>query len=184
MPPYNNFSIPQQMMNNPTAYEMEMQRKIDMMQNQLQQAQAQRQMLAQQATMPAMNPMPTQPPVAQPQGIVTQIVESFENISVNSIPMDNNGAIFVKNDGSEIQSRRWLSDGRMQITSYLPQQAAENSQVENNTLEGENSKITLSDELTGAFMQRFDDLSMRLEKIEQNFVPKTSGRSKKEAETE
>lgn len=182
MPPFNPYLTQQQMMNNSNTQEMALQRQIENAQNQLQQIQAQRQMMAQQ--MAAMNTMPAQQPIVQPHGIPTQIVESFDSISVDAIPTDNNGAIFVKKDGSEIQSRRWLGDGRMQITSYLPQQATENAQAENSALMGENSKIALSDELTGAFMQRFDDLAMRLEKIEQNFAPKTSGRSKKEVESE
>lgn len=172
MPGFNPYLTTQQS----SAQEAALQQQIGYLQSQLQQVQsARQQMMAQQQAIQQI-PQQTQP------GIMTQIVESFDTIAANAVPMDNYGAVFIKNDGSEIQTRRWTNDGRIQMTSYLPQQAIQNQQANNLSSETEKLKFDLSDDATEAFMQRFDDIVARLEKLEQNFTPKS--RSKKEVDSE
>lgn len=55
-----------------------------------------------------------------PQGIMARFVDGFENITANDVPM-NGGALFVKNDGSQVQIRQWNANGTISTTSYLPQ---------------------------------------------------------------
>lgn len=113
------------------------------------------------------------------QDISTQIVDSFESISANSVPMDNTGAIFVKRDGSEIQTRRWNPNGQIVTVSYLP---VLSDGVENNAENEEKLKIGLSDEATTAFMSRFDDLANKIDLLEQSLSGKRQTRQKKEVE--
>lgn len=54
------------------------------------------------------------------QAIHSRFVDGFENITANDVPM-NGGALFIKNDGSEIQVRQWNANGTISKTSYLPQ---------------------------------------------------------------
>lgn len=158
MQPYGNYST----IYNPQ--ETAIQRQIGYLQQQLQQIQQQQPLMQQ----PQMVSVPTQA-VQQQNGIMAQIVENFDNISANSVPMDNNGAIFIKNDGSEIQSRRWTAQGTIQTTSYLPNMDVLSSQINNSTLATQTSEVKLSDDVTEAFMKRFDDISTRLERIEQSW---------------
>ena len=46
-------------------------------------------------------------------GINGKIVDDFNSITANDVPMDNFGAIFVKADGTEIQRRVWDKNGRI-----------------------------------------------------------------------
>ncbi len=62
-------------------------------------------------------PFPAQ---MQPQGVVARLVDGFENITANDVPM-NGGAIFAKHDGSELQVRQWNANGTITTTRYLPQ---------------------------------------------------------------
>lgn len=49
-----------------------------------------------------------------------RMVDNFESISVNEVSMDGNASVFLKKDLSEIQVRKWGSDGRIYTTSYKP----------------------------------------------------------------
>lgn len=55
------------------------------------------------------------------QGISGRIVEDFNAIVANDVPMDGFGAIFVKSDGSEIQRRVWTKDGTIATTRFKAQ---------------------------------------------------------------
>ena len=43
--------------------------------------------------------------------IPTQVVSDFTTIQAANVPMDAIGGLFIKNDFSEIQSRRWTQVG-------------------------------------------------------------------------
>ena len=45
--------------------------------------------------------------------IPTQVVSDFTTIQAANVPMDAIGGLFIKNDFSEIQSRRWTQDGKI-----------------------------------------------------------------------
>lgn len=97
------------------------------------------------------------------QALSTQFVDDFENISVNSIPMDNNGALFVKRDGTEIQMKRWNSNGQIVSTSYLPQ--IQNS-VANSSTDNEKSKFGLSEDFVATFNEQMQAVMDRLDMLE------------------
>ena len=161
MNPYQNYSqVP--MMNSNISNSMNnyingLQNQIMTMQNQIQNYQQ------------ALNNI-QQPQIQQnPQivGISTQIVDSFDNISANSVPMDNNGAIFALRDGSEIQTRRWTPDGKIATTSYKPILDNFENSMDNSSKNSEKFKIGLSDEVSEVLQNEFDLLKTRLDAIEQ-----------------
>lgn len=108
-------------------------------------------------------------------GLNGRIVDDFNTLSANDVPMDGNGAIFIKKDGSEIQLRNWTANGTIQTTSYKPildtnsEKGANIPQVDLNGLY-EDVKA-----LRGEISERFD----RLEKSMVGTVAKTAARGKK-----
>lgn len=47
-----------------------------------------------------------------------KIVDSIEMVKFTDIPMDGNSYYFPKADGTEIYSKRWLSNGSTEISVY------------------------------------------------------------------
>ena len=75
-----------------------------------------------------------QQPIQQQQflGLNGKIVEDFNTITGNDVPMDGVGAIFFKNDGSEIQHRMWnATNGSIITTSYKPVQLENTAEATN-----------------------------------------------------
>lgn len=185
MQPYMNYSsqIPMQAMNSQAEL---LQRQVANLQNQLAQTQAQYQQMASQQQMPTIqqNQMGQQSGT----GLTTYIVENFDNITANSVPMDNNGALFVKQDGSEIQLRKWSADGTITPTSYFPQNSPQKENAENLPPNNSELKIGLNDETTQALMDRFDTITNMIDALNQNISqlkPQTRVRAtKKEADSE
>ena len=134
------------------------------------------------------NLQPAQIPVTypqQPQGIIGRSVNDFSEITANDVPMDGRSAIFPKNDMSEIQVRTWGNDGKIITTSYKPILAHQNQMADASILESEKLKIELSDDVTDAFMKRFDNIEKRLDDFITKSAAKTStSRVKKEADAE
>ena len=134
------------------------------------------------------NLQPAQIPVTypqQPQGIIGRSVNDFSEITANDVPMDGRSAIFPKNDMSEIQVRTWGNDGKIITTSYKPILEHQNKVADVSILESEKLKIGLSDDVTDAFMKRFDDIEKRLDDFITKSAAKTStSRVKKEADAE
>lgn len=121
----------------------------------------------------------------QPQGIIGRTVNDFSEITANDVPMDGRSAIFPKNDMSEIQVRTWGNDGKIITTSYKPILEHQNKVADVSILESEKLKIGLSDDVTAAFMKRFDDIEKRLDEFAIKSAAKTStSRTKKEADAE
>lgn len=121
----------------------------------------------------------------QPQGIIGRTVNDFSEITANDVPMDGRSAIFPKNDMSEIQVRTWGNDGKIITTSYKPILEQQNKVADVSILESEKLKIGLSDDVTDAFMKRFDDIEKRLDEFVAKSAAKTStSRAKKEADAE
>lgn len=127
---------------------------------------------------------PQQVPQAQTafNGLNGRIVDDFCTISANDVPMDATGAVFIKRDGSEIQWRMWNANGTIATTSYKPIQSVSDIQTGNVTSIDEKRKFDLSDASTEAFMQRFDDINEKLEKIEKSFVKTSAPKSRKEVD--
>ena len=121
----------------------------------------------------------------QPQGIIGRSVNDFSEITANDVPMDGRSAVFPKNDMSEIQVRTWGNDGKIITTSYKPILEHQNQMADISILESEKLKIGLSDDVTDAFMKRFDDIEKRLDDFITKSAAKTStSRTKKEADAE
>ena len=118
----------------------------------------------------------------QPQGIIGRAVNDFSEITANDVPMDGRSAVFPKNDMSEIQVRTWGNDGKIITTSYMPILEHQNKVADvSSILESEKLKIQLSDDVTAAFMKRFDELEKRIDDL---MPKKTTTRAKKESEEE
>ena len=99
----------------------------------------------------------------QPMGITGRTVQSVEQITANEVPMDGSLAFFPRQDMAEIYAKQWNADGTIKTVIYRPvMDNAVNSQGNN-----QNQQITISDDVTQAFMNRFDELSEKIEQLEQ-----------------
>ncbi len=135
---------------------------------------------AQNQAMQQMNQAQNQP-VQQVQGLNGRVVDNFEIISANDVPMDAMGALFIKSDGTEIQRRVWTSNGTIATSRFKP---VLEEQVNNLPQGEEKAKFDLSDASTEAFMKRFDDITDKLDKMEKSFGKISSAKSKREVESE
>lgn len=168
MQAYPNFSTP--MMNNPYQnYGQPMQNPYMAQMGQLQQYQ-----------------QSLQPQVQQPQqqtqqiGLNCRVIDDFNSIVANDVPMDGNGAVFMKRDASEVQWRNWSANGTIQTTVYKPVQPENQS-------EGANIPQMDFNALNEDVRALRDDIMARLDSIEKSMVgttPKTTSRAKKGADEE
>lgn len=109
-----------------------------------------------------------------------KVVESMDIVKVTDIPMDGNVYYFPKADGEEIYTKQFLPNGQTRILTFKP---FENAEPNNSADKDLKSQIALSDELTEAFMKRFDDLEKRLDELTAK-KPATSKAKKESAEDE
>ena len=113
------------------------------------------------------------------QGLTGRIVEDFNVITANDVPMDGNGAVFIKRDGSEIQVRNWTANGTIATTSYIPVLEPKGEQT--GILPNQNRELKFDEVLglIGAVSEKVDGLSARLD----DFIKtKASSRTKKEVD--
>ena len=108
--------------------------------------------------------------------IPTQIVDSFDTIQANAVPMDMNGAFFIKRDGTEIQSRRWTQNGQIVTTSYFPKIGNE----VNSSTDEIKSQNEAFNEFTQVFNDRINKVFDRLDMIEDLVTPRKRAAGKKE----
>ena len=99
-------------------------------------------------------------------GLNGRIVQMVENINANEVPMDGSMAFFPKQDLSEIYVKGWNADGTIKTIVYKPQIDNKSMQAVNTSLDTEKLKIDLSEQATAGIMQRFDDLSAKIEQLE------------------
>ncbi len=105
----------------------------------------------------------------QTMGIAGRTVQSVEQITANEVPMDGSLAFFPRQDMAEIYAKQWNADGTIKTVIYRPViDNAVNSQGNN-----QNQQITIPDDVTQAFMNRFDELSGKIEQLE-NSLTKSS----------
>lgn len=131
------------------------------------------------------NMLPTQMSGTTTNFLNGRIVDDFSTITADLIPMDNTGAIFIKRDGTEIQHKIWSADGTIKTTRYEPIVADLDADAGNLSKNVEKSKFDLSDESTEVFMNKFDEVLTRLDKMEKSIGVKSSGgRTKKESDSE
>lgn len=135
--------------------------------------------LNQQRMEPAQNYMqpvqlvPQQP--IQQFGINGKVVPAVENITANDVPMDGSVAFFPKQDMTEIYAKSWNADGTIRTIVFKP---VSSDTVSNLSHDTEKLKFDLSDECTGAFMQKFDELFGKIEQIENRLDKLPSGQRK------
>lgn len=121
-----------------------------------------------------------QQPPQQPVGLNCRIVDDFNSIVANDVPMDGNGAFFVKRDGSEVQHRNWAANGTIVTTPYKPVQPENQS-------EGTNMPQMDFNALNEDVRALREDILARLDSIEKSMgatTPKTTSRAKKGADEE
>lgn len=67
-------------------------------------------------------PQPYQMPYQMANNLPGRVVDDFNNIGANDVSMDGNASVFLKRDLSELQVRKWGSDGRIYSTTYKPEE--------------------------------------------------------------
>lgn len=120
-------------------------------------------------------------------GLNGRIVQVVENINANEVPMDGSMAFFPKQDLSEIYVKGWNADGTIKTIVYKPQIDNKSVQAVNAPLDTEKLKFDLSEQATAGIMQRFDDLSAKIEQLESKVAlgaqrKTTQSQSKKESD--
>lgn len=119
MQPYQNFSYQQPNPFQPTYNQMlSPQQRLMQMEQQFPQFSQQNQFMQ-------------QPIQQQPQGLNCVIVDDFNAISANDVPMDGKGAVFMLRGGSQIQWRNWTANGTIQTIPYSPVQPENQSEATN-----------------------------------------------------
>lgn len=109
---------------------------------------------------------------------VGKMVDSIDVVKATDIPMDGNMYYFPKADGTEIFGKQWQANGTTRILTYKPVLEPEPNNL---SQKDEKLKFGLSDDVTGAFMKRFDDIEKRLD----DFISKkTTQKAKKDGESE
>lgn len=171
MQPYMNYSVP---MNNGYNSQIPMQnpyqQRMDFLQS------------YQQSLQPAQMPVSNQQAQPIQNGLNGRIVQSADMITVNDVPMDCTAAVFPKQDMSEIYVKYWDNNGIIRTIVFKPV-------LENNTNNlpntDEKTILSLSESVTGAFMERFDNLEKQInELMSKPMTKQTTSRTKKESETE
>ena len=109
---------------------------------------------------------------------IGKVVDSIDIVKATDIPMDGNSYYFPKADGTEVYCKQWLQNGTTRILTFKPVLEDNPNNVSSDT---EKFKISLSDDVTEAFMKRFDELEKRIDDL----IPKkATARTKKESEEE
>lgn len=98
-----------------------------------------------------------------PRGVNGRVVQSVEMITANDVPMDGSAAFFPMQDMSAILAKSWNADGTIKTVVFKP---INETDSQNSAQNQENLKFDLSDGTVAAFMNRFDELSERLEQLE------------------
>lgn len=124
-------------------------------------------------------------PQTQPQqqaqhiGLNCRVIDDFNAIVANDVPMDGNGAVFMKRDASEVQWRNWAANGTIQTTVYKPVQPENTAEATNTTQMDFNALNDGIMALGNNIMERIDKLEKSLDNSSSK-AAKTSTRAKKE----
>lgn len=122
--------------------------------------------------------VPTQMSGTNQMSALGKMVDSIDVVKATDIPMDGNTYYFPKADGTEVYCKQWLQNGTTRILAFKPVLEDNPNNVSSDT---EKFKISLSDDVTEAFMKRFDELEKRIDDL---MPKKTVARAKKESEEE
>lgn len=138
----------------------------------------------QRLTQEQMQPQQVQQPVPV-SGMVGKMVGRIEDIAPQDVPMTGAPAFFPKQDLSEIYVKAWNSNGTLDTVVFKPVSMTDGI----NPMDGgKKLEIGLSDDVTGAFMKRFDELESKISSIEssltKNTAKSTRSSTKKESDAE
>ena len=131
-----------------------------------------------------MQPQQVQQP-APMSGMVGKMVGRIEDIAPQDVPMTGAPAFFPKQDLSEIYVKSWNSNGTLDTVVFKPVPMTDGI----NPMDGDKKlEIGLSDDVTVAFMKRFDELESKISSIEssltKNTAKSTRSSTKKESDAE
>ena len=123
-----------------------------------------------------------QQPVFQQTGLYGRVVDNFDSIMINDIPMNGNVAVFPKSDMSEICVKKWNANGEINTVRYKPCFEPQNPQM--NILPSTNVETA-----TTANLERKNEIMEQLkllnEKIDDFISTKSvSAKSRKEVKDE
>ena len=131
-----------------------------------------------------MQPQQVQQP-APMSGMVGKMVGRIEDIAPQDVPMTGAPAFFPKQDLSEIYVKSWNSNGTLDTVVFKPVPMTDGI---NPMDDGKKLEIGLSDDVTVAFMKRFDELESKISSIEssltKNTAKSTRSSTKKESDAE
>lgn len=138
---------------------------------------------------PAQTEQPVQQQMVQQQpfqrGINGMMVASADNITADCVPMDGSAAFFPKHDLSEIYVKNWCADGTIRTLTFKPISEPQTGNLSKSEPE---SNLGLSDAITGLFESKFNELSEKIDRLEQSMTkPMAKSRSsmtKKDGEAE
>lgn len=111
-------------------------------------------------------------PVVQPtMGIAGRYVQDANQVTANEVPMDGNFAFFPKEDMSEIYAKCWSADGQIKTIAFKPSEIMD---ANNNTPNGEKSKIDALGDATEGILGKLDVMADKINAIEQKLSAKTT----------
>lgn len=97
-----------------------------------------------------------------------KIVDSIEIVKVTDIPMDGNAYYFPKADGTEVYAKRWLANGKTEISRYI-------KAIETDT--PEEVKTFDFESMQNDLIERLNVIDERMEKLEKGLVSRQSSKS-------
>lgn len=104
----------------------------------------------------------------QQMNVIGKIVDSVEMVKSMDIPMDGNIYYFPKADGTEVFGKQWIvNEFRTRILTFKP--CLDNDIDKSSQMETK-QKFDLSDEATGVFMKRFDEIANRIDELAQSWT--------------
>ena len=106
----------------------------------------------------------------QSQGLLTRVVDNFDTITANDVPMQG-GGLFVKNDGSEIQLRQWTAQGKIETTSYLACKSNLDANMINSSTEEINSLYGANKEVLEGILDNLNTLNEKVDRISKANTP-------------
>lgn len=96
-------------------------------------------------------------------GLNGRYVDDFNTLSANDVPMDGNGAIFIKKDKSEIQLKNWTANGTITTTLFKP---VIGQNIENNTNISQISLNSLYEDMQALR----EEITERFDRLEKSMV--------------
>lgn len=106
-------------------------------------------------------------PMLQQQNLSNgKVVDSIEMVKFTDIPMDGNSYLFPKADGTEIYTKRWLSNGQTEINTY--------AKVDVNAIEENKNSFE------NTLMDKLNSIDERIGKLEKGLTTKSTRNNSKE----